>query len=418
MRNVRVSSIAISTLVFTFISLLYSPQFLTIAQSADSIVIQDSTPYTAKISGVGSIWSGNIPKTIQFPLGNYSQKIEFPIQGILPVSVLSDRATGTDVEFELWSSIGKKIASNTVYSFSWNPVGPNTLVSMYLSESDAIGSHILIVRTIYELKTNGLLTSYLKQEDRFPISILPKKKSQTISIGTFKDRSISEGSFTIYSFDVKSSEYSLKVQVTSSTPSTCLVNGDSISLVGAGICTLSFSQPGNETIAPASTVEASFKIAGSKPSAITDLKASLSGQNLNYNFSKPSSSDPITRYDVTIQHLLRSGLSVSQYLSYGPYTVLKTANSENFSISADEIKNYLLSAGVSNITSQSVMVRVIANNVLGSSDFSNGIYTETSRFGWKTSTSAKNITITCIKGNVTKKVTAVNPKCPSGYKKK
>jgi len=30
----------------------------------------------------------------------------------------------------------------------------------------------------------------------------------------------------------------------------------------------------------------------------------------------------------------------------------------------------------------------------------------------------KNTTITCIKGKLTKKVTAVNPKCPSGYKKK
>ena len=33
-------------------------------------------------------------------------------------------------------------------------------------------------------------------------------------------------------------------------------------------------------------------------------------------------------------------------------------------------------------------------------------------------TVAKKITITCIKGKVTKKVTAVNPKCPTGYKKK
>ena len=35
-----------------------------------------------------------------------------------------------------------------------------------------------------------------------------------------------------------------------------------------------------------------------------------------------------------------------------------------------------------------------------------------------TSTKAKPVTITCIKGKVTKKVTAVNPKCPAGYKKK
>jgi hypothetical protein len=31
---------------------------------------------------------------------------------------------------------------------------------------------------------------------------------------------------------------------------------------------------------------------------------------------------------------------------------------------------------------------------------------------------AKKITITCIKGKLTKKVSAVAPKCPTGYKKK
>ena len=32
--------------------------------------------------------------------------------------------------------------------------------------------------------------------------------------------------------------------------------------------------------------------------------------------------------------------------------------------------------------------------------------------------SVQKTTITCIKGKVTKKVTAVKPKCPAGYKKK
>ena len=398
--------------------ILGNPYFLPSAEAADTVEIQNLTTYTANISGVGNIWSGNIPKTIQYPLGTYSQKIEFPIQGILPISVLADRATGTEVEFELWSSIGKKIASDTVYSFDWNPVGPNTLVSMYLSESDAIGNHIMIVRTIYELKTNGLLTSYLKQEDKFPVNIVSKKKSQTISVGNFKDRSISEGSFTIYSFDVKSSEYSLKVLTTSMTPSICAVNGDSISLIGAGTCTLSFSQPGNDSIAPANSVEASFKVSGSRPSAITNLASNLNGMNLEYSFSKPTTSNPITKYDVTIQHLIRTGLPVSQYLSYGPYTVLKSVNTENFAISSDEIKNYLTNVGASDMANQSVMVRVIAVNELGASDFSNGIYTETYRFGWKTLNSVKNISLTCIKGSSIKKVTGINPKCPSGYKKK
>ena len=38
--------------------------------------------------------------------------------------------------------------------------------------------------------------------------------------------------------------------------------------------------------------------------------------------------------------------------------------------------------------------------------------------GYKMTTSAKKITITCIKGKTVKKVTAINPKCPSRYKKR
>jgi len=411
MKNaLKLGSLALTILNLTLL--------LPLANSADAIVIKETTQYTANISGVGSIWKGNIPKTIQFPLGNYSQRIEFPIEGILPYSVLADRATGTDVEFELWATSGKKIASTTVYSFNWNPVGPITLVSMSLSESDAIGNHIMIVRTIYELKTNGLLTSYLKQEDRFPIAIQAKKKTQTISVGVLKDRAISEGSFTLYSSDVKSSEYSLKVSTSSLTPNICEPNGDQIKLLGAGICTLSFSQPGNDTVDAANSITSSFRISGSRPSAISNLSASMVGQNLSYSFSKPVSSSPITKYEVAIQQLIRSGLPVTNYASYGPYSIIKTVYSENFSLDSAEIKNYLIAYQASDISNTSVMIRVITYNDLGASDLSNGIYTETSRFGWKADLPINKVTITCIKGKLTKKVTAVKPVCPVGYKKK
>jgi hypothetical protein len=36
----------------------------------------------------------------------------------------------------------------------------------------------------------------------------------------------------------------------------------------------------------------------------------------------------------------------------------------------------------------------------------------------KTGAVGKKATITCVKGKLAKKITAVNPKCPSGYKKK
>jgi hypothetical protein len=42
----------------------------------------------------------------------------------------------------------------------------------------------------------------------------------------------------------------------------------------------------------------------------------------------------------------------------------------------------------------------------------------TTAIGNAQATANKRVTITCIKGKLIKKVTAINPKCPKGYKKK
>jgi hypothetical protein len=67
-----------------------------------------------------------------------------------------------------------------------------------------------------------------------------------------------------------------------------------------------------------------------------------------------------------------------------------------------------------------VLIKVRASNSLGSSEWSTGIYSPVSDFGIidTSSTVIKKTTISCVKGKLTKKVTAVKPKCPSGYKVK
>lgn len=408
------------------------------ASGADSLTILAVTPYTAQISGVGSIWKGSIPTSFEYPIDGSFEKLEFPIQGILPYSVLADRATGVSVEFEIWSEAGKKLGSTSIYSASWNPVGPNTLISMYVY-SGSIGKQTMIVRTLYTLRTNGLLSSYLKQEDRFEINIVGKKVSQTLTFNSLKNRTISEGSFTLYSvLDFRSSA-NLIVDITSDTPNICTVNALVVTLVGVGTCSLRGSQSGTSTIAAASPVTSSFQVAGSKPAEIKDFSASMSGGNISYKFSKPISSSPILKYEVIIQRLLYPGLSLTAYASYSPYTVIRTITDEQFTLSSEEIKNYLVGEQVTDITKSSIMVRMRAYNDLGASDWSSGIYTETSRFGWKSASqeasdiaaaaalqatldaisAAQNVkTITCVKGKLTKKIRSANPKCPAGYKKK
>ncbi|CAB5044565.1 unannotated protein [freshwater metagenome] len=141
-----------------------------------------SVPLVGKIaslqtSGVGDIWSGDIPTSVQFPktttypCGN----IVFPIRALLPYSIVGDRAKGVEVSFEIWTDAGKRISSTSISAYNWNPVGPTTLVSMQICEKNAMGMHTLLIETKYTLSTNGLLSRYLseKVQSKIQIAIAP-----------------------------------------------------------------------------------------------------------------------------------------------------------------------------------------------------------------------------------------------------
>jgi hypothetical protein len=171
MKNYKRALLAIVTTLSMAVSGAASPASAAISLGA-------TVNYTAQIEG-SNIWSGNLPTQIRFT-GTYSSKLEFPITGILPYSQLADRATGVEVEFELWSNAGKKIGDDTIYSSQWNPVGPDTIVSMYVSADDAVGSATLLARTMWTVRTNGLLSRYLQTETLVPVTFVTGSVPATI----------------------------------------------------------------------------------------------------------------------------------------------------------------------------------------------------------------------------------------------
>jgi hypothetical protein len=124
-------------------------------------IVKETSVVTGSTSVTSNIWKGNIPTRVGIrQYSNYL--VEFPIQGLLAYETLgakNSRGTGVTVEFEIWSAGGKKLGYDTIYSSSWNPVGPNTSVEFYLFDYP-VGTHTLIIRTKYELSTTGLLTTY------------------------------------------------------------------------------------------------------------------------------------------------------------------------------------------------------------------------------------------------------------------
>jgi hypothetical protein len=375
--------------------------------------IEGSEEYLGTIPSVGNIWKGKIPTKLSYPLSSSYQTAYFYIQGLLPYSTLADKATGVEVEFELWNSKGKKISDDTVYSFDWNPVGLNTMVSLRLSEDDAIGNHTLIIRTIYEVSTTGLLTRYLEQEDKRQVTIVSRKKDQVIEFKQISDISLDKGSFTLYSSDLSSSEYSLKPLLSSATPGVCTANDRKVTLLNAGTCTLTASQSGSDSVGPANNVSVSFKVLAGKPRTPTEFTGSRQGNSVIYSIGGSYSDG--TSFDVSISPILTPTASpTSQNSFYGP-AVWKTVAGSSFTIDGPSLNSYFNGIILPYSKYKSiVLVRVRATNSLGSSDWSSGIYSYVRDFGLVESGSK---TITCVKGKTTKKVTGTNPKCPSGYKK-
>lgn len=423
--NVKKIRWAASLLTFIFLLDAFAVAAPSLGSSPINVIASQN--YVGQIQGVGDIWKGLVPTKISYPSDSSFTKLEFPIQGLLPIDTLRNSLTGVEVDFEIWTDAGKKIGYDNVYSSDWNPAGPNTLVSMYVSGDGAVGTQTLIIRTLYNLRNNGLLTQYLKQETKQPIQIVAAKASQTITFSSLKDRSISDGTFTLYSFDVSSSQYNLPVTVESITPTVCTVSNLQVSLLQVGLCQLRASQPGNDVYDVALPVINSFQVLPPPPSTpglVTGISGSIGFQSLNFTFKAPQSNPPNTGYDVGISRLLSPTADPTSSLNYTSPSILKNVSSELFSVSFDEVKTYLQSV-VIDISKVTVLIRVRAVNSYGSGNWSSGVYFPPDRFQFSPPPSQKSspsspklVSITCIKGKLIKKISAVKPVCPASYKRK
>lgn len=389
------------------------------AVAAETLSITESSDYTAVVEVVGQVWKGKIPTRIAYPAGSSSQKLEFQIQGILPQSVLGNRATGTDVEFEIWSDAGKKIAYDTVYSSDWNPVGPNTLVSMYLYEADAIGTHTMIVRTIYELSTTGLLTRYLKSEQRFTINITSAKKPATIDLtaGSYETAGVSvnfsplsDSSITGYELGMRflkspgldmtqGANYTDFVRVgTAQAPKTLVLYSDIRKYSAGYISEFSGSAVGIAVRA--------------KNSGMTGDWGKWYYFETKYLLSHEQG------LENDKQNRVKRCAEANKFLSDITYLA------DNYSL------KYPLNPVFSSVRSQ-VPMSIECTNASDLSMESPIKIQEDRLFALWNELNAnmkladtpppavtKKITITCVKGKVTKKVTSKAPICPAGYKKK
>jgi len=130
------------------------------------------------------LWSGNIPSRVRaIKASSYSScfELKFPIQALRPYAEIIDASTSVDIDFELWTANGEKLATKWVYSSTWNPLGGQTMVVWTECEWEVPGSYNLIVKTKQTVSTTGLLSRYLSGMQIVPLVIdPPSKKASTV----------------------------------------------------------------------------------------------------------------------------------------------------------------------------------------------------------------------------------------------
>ena len=145
-------------------------------------------------------------------------------------------------------------------------------------------------------------------------------QSQSITFGLLEDKVYGDPAFTVGA----SASSGLPVHYTSS--GTCNVDGTRVTLNGAGSCTITAHQPGNDEYEPADDVSQSFNIAKA-PATIT-----LSGLSFAYDGTVKSATATTAPAELSLVTLKysQSGVEVDGPRSAGSYHVVATLDNPNY----------------------------------------------------------------------------------------
>lgn len=191
-RKFLVRLTTVSLMVCVIFTNLTNPAFA----SQDAKILQRQE-MSGSVQGY-PIWRGSVPTEVSIPVSYAGStkpcgNLIFNIEAVAPSSELLNRATGIDVDFEIWSNSGAKIGSAWLYSGSWNPVSTTNQVKIFLCDDNSYGTHTLLVKNKRTISTTGLLSRYLEDKMTSQITIIkpaplpkaPGKLNYSWSTGKF-----------------------------------------------------------------------------------------------------------------------------------------------------------------------------------------------------------------------------------------
>jgi hypothetical protein len=159
------------------------------------------------------------------------------------------------------------------------------------------------------------------------------------------------------------------------------------------------------------------------PSAVRVVSGTLKSNGVEYQIETIDGTKALNFFEIGIRYVSDPNLSRTPLSNYSPVFYWDKANSSNIFIATESIRTFLQTR-LSDISNTAVLFVFRAVNDSGMSEWSNGLKVDGEQLfpleaqARQKQLAAKKTTITCVKGKLTKKITAVNPKCPTGYKKK
>lgn len=412
--------------------------FVESAVATSDAVNVTTSEVTANIPQVGNIWSAAIPteakfpKTTTYPCGY----IIIPVKGLLPYSVLGDKANGTRVSFDVWSDAGAKVGSGSISSYDWNPVGAITQAKIFICGENVLGVHTLLTETQYYTSTNGLLSRYLSTKTQSKIKI----SLQAGAPATILDFKLSlNGNKILTSWSAPSSEAPIsnfEIGLFDTNPNSPLPP------LGADLKTpvvlTSISSPslsatfGWEDVLKATSFQGSsivFKVRSNSDGGAAQWS---NGIYLTKNQYLSTQIPP----KPSIYAVLGSKNSISVSLGNAALTDSRTYNVSGWVIKIRRQDGTEQIGTVNSAANGSSQTALLPNLSPGDYELSAALINSAGQSQWgeyvtitvpiATQTpapspklqSVQKRTIICLKALKVKKITGLNPKCPTGYKLK
>ena len=185
--------------------------------------------------------------------------------------------------------------------------------------------------------------------------------SQTITFGTLSSQTFGVAPFTVSA----STSSGLAVGFTSASPTVCTVSGSTVTLVGAGTCTINANQAGNTSYNAAAQVSQSFSIAQAAETISFTAPTNVAYGSGNVTLSATASSGlAVTFASSTTGVCTVSGTSVS-LITAGTCTIAASqSGNANYSAAQQVTQSFTITQA-----SQTLSFAALSNKILGQPAF-------------------------------------------------